>query len=83
MKILRKFLEWLRLRCSKCGSYEITDQVVTELRWGTNIGDVLLMDPYYAKYRQRICCECGHTVSSVFSGTESAEGHDVHADQSK
>lgn len=49
-----------RISCRKCGSMTTETEVRSRLAAGTNMGGVLLMDPFYIHYRIRRCLHCGH-----------------------
>jgi len=68
MKWLSSFLQQCGLRCSKCGSWRNTKFVSTEHKFGTNLGNILLMDPYYIMTRTRECDDCHNVLSSHTEG---------------
>ncbi len=68
--LVSSFFQKCGLRCSKCGSWENTSSLTSTLTAGQNVGDILLIDPFYIKRRERICDSCGQVMSSHFAGTE-------------
>lgn len=64
------FLELAGLRCAECGSWDSTRTISKELKWGSNAGGLLLMDPYHLKTEVQKCNGCGHVLAERFAGTE-------------
>lgn len=67
---LALFLQWMGLRCSKCGSWKSTSTPSKSLRWGSDIGGILKSDPFYLKTKTRTCDACKHEMSSYCVGIE-------------
>ena len=59
-------LEKLGWRCSKCNAWG-TPMMDTkeEVEWGTNVGDILFMDPHYVKTTTCHCERCNHLMFKI------------------
>lgn len=64
MSKIAKLLERLDVRCSKCRKwFSGTYRIERRLEYGTNVGGLLLMDPFYLVIK--VCtCKCGHILST-------------------
>lgn len=62
------FLQWLGLRCNKCRGRESTSSLSKKLEGAENMGDLLLVDPFFVVTRNRVCDSCGHQMSSRVVG---------------
>lgn len=57
-------LERRGLRCRKCATWRETRTTSEkQLRWGSNCGDLLFMDPFHVKLTVRWCINCGHVMA--------------------
>ncbi len=72
-KRVSKFLESLDIRCTECKKWlSGTYSIKRKLDYGTNVGGMLLADPFYIVAKVCTCSNCGHILSSQFIGTEDA-----------
>jgi len=69
-----KFLESVDIRCRGCGKWlSGVYSTKRKLEWGTNVGGLLLADPFYVLVKVCTCSHCGQTISSQNIGTEDAD----------
>ena len=61
---IAKLMEMIGLRCSDCGSFRSQISEKAQLEWGTNWGNILLMDPFYLVVRRRHCANCDRLMTS-------------------
>lgn len=62
-KIIACILEKTGLRCSKCGAWNSSRKTIKEeIDWGTDVGGILLTDPYHVEVTTYTCSGCGHSM---------------------
>lgn len=65
MKFLKKVLQRLVLMCGNCSAWRSsTVSTHKRLEYGTNVGGMLMMDPFYIVTKDRVCNQCGRLMSS-------------------
>lgn len=69
---VRILLEKLGIRCGECGNLEFKVNEERKLEYGTNAGNMLLMNPFYLVTRIRKCANCSHVANSKLVRTEIA-----------
>ena len=66
-------LEECGIRCSKCRVWWSQKAIQKKiLCWGSNLGNILMMDPYYLHLCQGQCTNCGHFMFDRIRGTSPA-----------
>lgn len=57
---------YVRYHCRNCGSWK--SSVVTErtVEWGTDVGGLLLSDPFQLRTERRVCYRCGHAIRTSY-----------------
>jgi len=69
---ISELLERFGIRCRQCGKFGSKKSLERKLEWGTNFGNVLLMDPFYLITVNYTCGSCDHLMHSRVTGSEPA-----------